>query len=151
MTVDIDTLGPVDWLVVEFPGSDFKGEIGPALSDLVGKGTVRVLDLLLLKKDEDGALEAYEIEDLGEGELGELHAYESELAMLLSEDDVEAVAAELEPGSTAACLVYENTVGRAVRLGDAAGRWGAHRRRADPRASAPGSEPGRWRRELTCH
>jgi len=109
MTVDIDTLGPVDWLVVEFPGSDFKGEIGPALSDLVDKGTVRVLDLLPLRKDADGALEAYEIGDLGEGELGELHAYESELAMLLSEDDVEAVAAALEPGSTAACLVYENT------------------------------------------
>jgi hypothetical protein len=150
MTVDIDTLGPVDWLVVEFPGSDFKGEIGPALSDLVDKGTVRVLDLLLLRKDADGALEAYEIGDLGECELGELHAYESELAMLLSEDDVEAVAAALEPGSTAACLVYENTWGP-VRLGDAAGRWGAHRRRTDPRASAPGSEPGRWRRELTCH
>jgi Family of unknown function (DUF6325) len=109
MTVDIDTLGPVDWLVVEFPGSDFKGEIGPALSDLVDNGTVRVLDLLLLKKDADGSLEAFEIGDLGEGELGELHAYESELAMLLSEDDVEAVARALEPGSTAACLVYENT------------------------------------------
>lgn len=109
MTVDIDTLGPVDWLVVEFPGSDFKGEIGPALSDLVDNGTVRVLDLLLLKKDADGALEAFEIGDLGDGELGELRAYESELAMLLSEDDVEAVAQALEPGSTAACLVYENT------------------------------------------
>ena len=51
MTIDIDTLGPVDWLVVEFPGSEFKGEIGPALNDLVDKGLVRVLDLLLLKKD----------------------------------------------------------------------------------------------------
>jgi hypothetical protein len=95
--------------VVEFPGSDFKGEIGPALSNLVDNGTVRVLDLLLLKKDADGALEAFEIGDLGDGELGELRAYESELAMLLSEDDVEAVAGALEPGSTAACLVYENT------------------------------------------
>jgi hypothetical protein len=109
MTIDIDTLGPVDWLVVEFPGSDFKGEIGPALNDLVDKGLVRVLDLLLLKKDADGSMEAYELGDLGEGEIGELRAYEAELAMLLSEDDVEAVAEALEPGSTAACLVYENT------------------------------------------
>ena len=151
MTVDIDTLGPVDWLVVEFPGSDFKGEIGPALSDLVGKGTVRVLDLLLLKKDADGALEAYEISDLGEGDLGELHAYESELAMLLSEDDVEAVAAGAGARQHRRVPRLREHVGRAVRLGDASRGWGAHRRRADPRASAPGSEPGRWRRELTCH
>jgi hypothetical protein len=109
MTIDIDTLGPVDWLVVEFPGSEFKGEIGPALNDLVDKGLVRVLDLLLLKKDADGSMEAYELGDLGEGEIGELRSYEAELAMLLSEDDVEAVAEALEPGSTAACLVYENT------------------------------------------
>jgi hypothetical protein len=109
MTIDIDTLGPVDWLVVEFPGSEFKGEIGPALNDLVDKGLVRVLDLLLLKKDADGSMEAYELGDLGEGEMGELRSYEAELAMLLSEDDVEAVAEALEPGSTAACLVYENT------------------------------------------
>jgi hypothetical protein len=109
MTIDIDTLGPVDWLVVEFPGSEFKGEIGPALNDLVDKGLVRVLDLLLLKKDADGSMEAYELSDLGEGEIGELRSYEAELAMLLSEDDVEAVAEALEPGSTAACLVYENT------------------------------------------
>jgi hypothetical protein len=109
MTEEIDELGPVDWIVVEFPGSKFKGEIAPALSDLVERGLVRVLDLLLLKKDDDGAVEAFEMADLDDSEIGELRAYEAELAMLLSEADVEAVAAAVEPGSTAALLVWENT------------------------------------------
>lgn len=108
MTEEIDELGPVDWIVVEFPGSKFKGEIAPALADLVERGVVRVLDLLLLKKDTDGALEAFELTDLEDSEIGELRSYEAELAMLLSEDDVEAVAAAVEPGSTATLLVWEN-------------------------------------------
>jgi hypothetical protein len=105
----VDELGPVDWIVVEFPGSRFNGEIAPALRDLVERDVVRVLDLLVLKKDSDGALEAFELSDLDESELGELRAYESELAMLLSEEDVTAVAAAIEPGSSAAVLVWENT------------------------------------------
>jgi Family of unknown function (DUF6325) len=107
-TESVDELGPVDWIVVEFPGSRFKGEIAPALRDLVERDIVRVLDLLLLRKDEDGSLEAFEISEVDESELGELRSYETELAMLLSEDDVNAVAAAVEPGSTAAVLVWEN-------------------------------------------
>jgi uncharacterized protein DUF6325 len=109
MTETIDELGPVDWIVVEFPGSKFNGEIAPALQELVQRGTVRVLDLLMLKKDEDGSLEAFELSDLDPSEVGELRSYENELAMLLSEDDVTAVAAAIEPGSSAAVLVWENT------------------------------------------
>ena len=108
MTETIDELGPVDWIVVEFPGSKFNGEIAPALQDLVQRGTVRVLDLLMLKKDTDGSLEAFELSDLDPSEVGELRAYEKSLAMLLSEDDVTAVAAAVEPGSSAAVLVWEN-------------------------------------------
>ena len=104
----VDELGPVDWIVVEFPGSKFNGEIAPALQDLVQRGTIRVLDLLMLKKDEDGEIEAFELSDMDPSELGELRAYESQLAMLLSEDDVTAVAAAVEPGSSAAVLVWEN-------------------------------------------
>lgn len=106
---DVDELGPVDWIVVEFPGSQFNGEIAPALRDLVERDLVRVLDLLVLKKDVDGSLEAFEISDLDESEIGDLRTYEAELAMLLSEDDVSAVAAAIEPGSSAAVLVWENT------------------------------------------
>jgi len=104
----VDELGPVDWIVVEFPGSRFKGEIAPALQDLVERELVRVLDLLVLKKDEDGALEAFELSDLEHGEIGDLRNHEAELAMLLSEDDVIAVAEAIEPGSSAAVLVWEN-------------------------------------------
>src|SRR6476619_1389758 len=108
MADTIDELGPVDWIVVEFPGSKFNGEIAPVLQDLVQRGTIRVLDLLILKKDEDGGLEAFELSDLDPSELGELRHYENKLAMLLSEDDVTAVAAAIEPGSSAAVLVWEN-------------------------------------------
>ena len=107
-TESVDELGPVDWIVVEFPGSRFKGEIVPALEDLVNRDIVRILDLLIMKKDDDGTLEAFEISDLDSDELGSLRSYETALAMLLSADDVEAVAAAVEPGSTAAVLVWEN-------------------------------------------
>jgi hypothetical protein len=104
----MDELGPVDWIVVEFPGSRFNGEMAPALTDLVARDLIRVLDLLVLKKDADGSIEAFELSDLDESEIGELRGYEAELAMLLSEDDVTAVAAAVEPGSSAAVLVWEN-------------------------------------------
>lgn len=115
----VDELGPVDWIVVEFPGSRFKGEIAPALGELVERGIVRVLDLLLIRKGEDGTLDFHELSDLDESETGGLRAYEGELATLLSEDDVTAAAAAVEPGSTAALLVWENSwaapFGSAVR------------------------------------
>jgi hypothetical protein len=105
----VEELGPVDWIVVElveFPG---RGQIASALLDLVERDLVRVVDLLVLKKDADGSLEAFELSDLDEGEIGELRTYESELAMLLSEEDVTSLAAAIEPGSSAAVLVWENT------------------------------------------
>jgi hypothetical protein len=103
-----DELGPVDWIVVEFPGSEFKGEIAGVLDDLVARGTIRVLDLLILRKDDDGALEVFELGDFGDDEFGGLRAYEAGLAMLLSADDVAAVAEAVAPGSTAGLLVWEN-------------------------------------------
>ena len=108
MTEAIDHLGPVDYLVVEFPGSQFKGEILPELAGLVERGIVRVLDLVLISKDEAGEFEAFEFGDADTGVLGEVRELETELAELLSEEDVTAVAEMLEPGSTAGLLVYEN-------------------------------------------
>ncbi|HEV7759370.1 MAG TPA: DUF6325 family protein [Acidimicrobiales bacterium] len=116
---DVDELGPIDWIVIEFPGSRFNGQIAPALADLVDRDLVKVLDLVILKKEDDGSIEAFELSDLDDGEAGSLQAYEGELAMLLSEDDVTAVGEALEPGSTAGLLVWENTwaapFGAAVR------------------------------------
>jgi uncharacterized membrane protein len=116
---DVDTLGPVDWIVVEFPGARFDGTIVPILVDLERRGIIRVLDLVVVKKDEDGALELFEASDLDESEIGSLRDEERRLAMLLSEDDVLNVANAVQPGSAAALLVWENTwaapFGTAVR------------------------------------
>ena len=97
----LDELGPVDYLVIEFPGSKFNGEIAPTLVDLVERGIIRVLDLIMIAKEPDGSFDAIELSDFEDGALGELHRLETEIAELLSADDVENLAAALEPGSTA--------------------------------------------------
>jgi hypothetical protein len=104
----LDELGPVDWIVVEFPGSTFDGKLAGILDDLVGRGTIRVLDLVIIRKGADGNVDLAELDDLDDTEAGGLRAYETVLAMLLSEADVEAAAAAVAPGSTAALLVWEN-------------------------------------------
>jgi hypothetical protein len=105
---DVDELGPVDYIVVEFPGSKFSGEIAPALMELIDRDLIRVLDLVLLTKDEGGAVEAFEVGDLDDTALGDLHHFEAAVAMLLSEDDVMRLSETMDPGSTAAVLVWEN-------------------------------------------
>jgi uncharacterized membrane protein len=108
MTVNMDELGPVDWIVVEFPETKLTGEIAPILKDLVDRELIRVLDLLFLTKDEDGGYEVFEASDMEDSEIGELRAFETELAMLLSEQDVVDLAETIDPGSSAAVLVWEN-------------------------------------------
>jgi len=118
-TEHLDELGPVDWIVVEFPGSRFNGTIAPTLTDLVDRGIIRILDLLMIRKDDDGSVDAFEISDLDEAEIGGIRDYETAMANLLSQEDVESAAAAIEPGSTAALLVWENVwaapFGSAVR------------------------------------
>jgi len=104
----LDELGPVDYLVIEFPGSKFNGEIAPALLDLVDRDIVRVLDLIMIYKETDGSFDAFELSDLDDSEAGDLRRVETDVAEVLSADDVANVATALEPGSTAALLVYEN-------------------------------------------
>ena len=121
---DVDELGPVDYVVVEFPAdkANFSGEMATELSALIERGVVRVLDLLILKKDLDGSVEAFESHDFGDSDLAELLELETELAMLLAADDVEAIGAALEPGSVAAVLIWENVWASA--FGSAARRSG---------------------------
>jgi hypothetical protein len=104
----LDDLGPVDYLVVEFPAgaSNFTGEMATELLSLVDSGTIRIIDVLILTKDKDGAVDAMELADVGE--LGELQAIEAQLAELLAADDVEQLAAAMEPNSTAGVLIWEN-------------------------------------------
>ena len=109
MSSDNDELGPVDYMVVEFPGSKFNGDIAPALVDLVDRDIIRILDILILKKAEDGTIEGHELSDLDSSETAGLRDLETDLALLLSEEDLVSVAAAIEPGSSAAVLVWENT------------------------------------------
>lgn len=118
---DVDELGPVDYVVVEFPAdkADFSGEMAAELSSLIDRDMVRVLDLILLKKELDGSVEGFESHDFGDTDLSGLRELETGLALLLAEEDVEAVGAAMEPGSVAAVLVWENVwaapFGAAVR------------------------------------
>ena len=107
--MDVDEFGPVDYLVVEFPAgkSNFTGEMASELASLVNTGTVRLLDLLILHKDDDGTIEAFEIDDLDE--VDELRALEGEIAEILAAEDVAHLAEAMENGSTAGVLVWENT------------------------------------------
>jgi Family of unknown function (DUF6325) len=106
--VSLDELGPVDYLVVEFPAgaSSFTGEMAAELRALSDSGTIRVIDVLVLTKDADGTVEAAELSDIPD--LGELQALEGELGELLAADDVDQLAAAMEPGSTAGVLIWEN-------------------------------------------
>jgi hypothetical protein len=104
----LDQLGPVDYVVVEFPAgaSNFTGEMAEELVRLVNSGTIRLIDVLILTKNEDGTVDAMELSDIEE--LGELEALEAQLAELLAEEDVERLAAAMDPGSTAGVLIWEN-------------------------------------------
>ena len=104
----IEEMGPVDYLVVEFPGSKMTGEGLPLLVDLVDRGIIRILDLLFVKKEQDGSLSGLAVADLdADGEL-DLAVFEGATSGLLDEDDVAEAGGVLEPGSSAAVLVYEN-------------------------------------------
>src|SRR4051794_16246016 len=103
-----DELGPVDYVVVEFPAGakNFTGEMAAELLKLVDAGTIRVIDVLILDKNEDGSVDVTELSDVED--LGALEAVEVELAELLAADDVEHLAAAMAPGSTAGVLIWEN-------------------------------------------
>ncbi len=105
---DLDSLGPVDYIVVEFPAgaSSFTGEMAEELLALVEAGTIRVIDVLILTKNEDGTVDAMELSDIEQ--LGPLQTVEAQLAELLAEEDVEHLAAAIDPGTTAGVLIWEN-------------------------------------------
>ena len=106
---NVDELGPVDYLVVEFPpgAQNFTGEMAAELVRLSDAGTIRVLDLLILQKAADGSVEAYEIDETEAAD--EIRALETHVSEILAADDVEHLAAAMEPGSVAGVLVWENT------------------------------------------
>jgi Family of unknown function (DUF6325) len=115
--------GPIDYLVVEFPPGSVTGEGMPLLLDLVDRGLIRILDLVFLRKGADGSVTRVEIADLdGDGDL-DLTVFHGAASGLLDEDDLGEAGAVLEPGTTAAVLVYENVW--AAPLASALRRGGA--------------------------
>jgi Family of unknown function (DUF6325) len=104
----LDELGPIDYLVVEFPAgqSNFTGEAAEQLIKLHDSGTIRVMDLLILAKDQDGSVDATELSDLDDTD--GFAVIEAQLAETLSEEDVLRLAETMSPGSVAAALIYEN-------------------------------------------
>jgi hypothetical protein len=108
MTDDLDEIGPIDYLVVEFPGSRMTGEGLPLLVDLVDQGIIRILDLVFVKKELDGSVIGMAIADFDQdGEL-DLAVFEGASSGLLGKDDIDEASGVLEPGSSAGILVYEN-------------------------------------------
>jgi hypothetical protein len=108
MTDDLDAMGPIDYLVVEFPGNRMTGEGLPLLVDLVDRGIIRILDLLFIRKEVDGSVSGVAITDLdSDGQL-DLAVFEGATSGLLGPDDVEDAGSVLKPGSSAGVLVYEN-------------------------------------------
>jgi len=107
----LDELGPIDYLVVEFPAgkADFSGAMAEQLEALVEAGTIRVLDLLIITKDAGGEVDAFEVHEFEDGDAGLLRELGAEYAELLSDEDVGYIAEALEPGTVAAALVWENT------------------------------------------
>ena len=108
MNDDLDQMGPIDYIVVEFPGSKMTGEGFPLLLDLVDRGIIKILDLAFMTKDEDGSVRGLAIADFdGDGEL-DLAVFEGASSGLISQEDLDEAGGVLEPGSSAGILVYEN-------------------------------------------
>jgi hypothetical protein len=100
-------MGPIDYLLVEWPGRQPTGEAAPHLVDLVDRGIIRILDLSFITKAEDGSVAGIDIKDLGE-KVQELSVFEGASSGVLDDSDLEEAASALEPGTSAALLVYEN-------------------------------------------
>jgi hypothetical protein len=101
-------VGPIDYVLIEWPGQQPNGTVAPHLVDLVERGVIRILDVAFITKGEDGSVAGIELADLGEG-AGELTVFEGASSGLIGDDDLTEAAAALEPGTSAALLIFENT------------------------------------------
>ena len=110
----MEEIGPVDYAIVAFPGNRFRGEIAPAIAELVDDGTIRIIDIAFVGKDEDGNAIAMELTELDPDVQEGLEKAGIEVGGLFNEDDLMDVAAGLEPNSSAALLVWENVWARKV-------------------------------------
>ncbi|HEX5165318.1 MAG TPA: DUF6325 family protein [Thermomicrobiales bacterium] len=106
------TLGPVDFFAVKFPGNQFQGEIVPALKELVDSGTIQIVDLTFARKDADGNVDLFEMHDLDEESYKLYESFVGDVNGMLSEEDIDLIAGALEPNSSAALMLFENSWAR---------------------------------------
>lgn len=108
MTSDqLDEMGPIDYVVLEWPGRQPEGEAMPALLELVDRGIIRILDLAFVRKEQDGTVVGLDLSAMGGDP--QLTVFEGASSGLLGHDDYQEAGAAIEPGCSAALLVYENT------------------------------------------
>jgi hypothetical protein len=123
MADDAAPMGPISYLIVEFPGNKMTGEGLPILVDLVDRGIIRILDLMFVTRDADGSLTSIELSDLDHDGTFDLTLFEGVSAGLLDDSDLDDAASVIEPGSSAAILLFENRWAtdfvQALRRGDA--------------------------------
>jgi hypothetical protein len=105
---ELDQMGPIDTVVIAFPGRQPKGEAAPLLLDLVDRGIIRILDLMFMRKNDDGSVTGLEISNLDSEGAGELVVFAGAASGMLTDEDRQEAAKVLEPGSSAAVIVYEN-------------------------------------------
>ena len=110
----MEEIGPVDYAIIAFPGNQFKGDVAPALADLVEAGTIRIIDITFVGKDENGDVVAAELTELDPQVRAGLENMGVEVGGLFNEEDLAAAAEDLEPGSSAALIVWENVWARQV-------------------------------------
>lgn len=108
MDIDLEETGPIDYIVVEFPGNRMTGEAFPLLLDLVDRGIIRILDLVFVTKGADGTVAGLELRDLDATSDVDLTVFEGVSSGLIGDDDIDEVAGALEPDSSAGVLLYEN-------------------------------------------
>jgi uncharacterized membrane protein len=113
----MDEIGPVDYAIIAFPGSKFKGDIAPALADLVDAGVVRIIDATFVAKEENGEVFSLELTELDPEVQAAFERVGIEIAGLFSDEDIEAAGEVIAPGSSAALIVWENLWAR--KLADA--------------------------------
>lgn len=118
------TLGPIDFIALEFPGNHFKGEILPGLFELVDRGVIRIFDLVIIRKDEDGSVTVRELHELDSGEMAVLNPLKPEVSQMITTEDIDRIAEKLEPNSTAGLMLIENVWAKKVKdaMVDANGR-----------------------------
>jgi hypothetical protein len=102
------TYGPIDFVALEFKGNQFKGEIFPEILNLVNNGVVRIIDMIVVKKDADGKVTHQEMQETGKKVLAVFDPLKAEISGMIQVEDIEMIGEKLEPNSTAAVILFEN-------------------------------------------